>query len=59
MKLWNKVKGWLTGSKETTDEDKELLNHFREQKSKKKAKGLNAKKKRNKERKARKQGNIN
>ena len=58
MKLWNKVKDWLTGSKETTDEDKELLN-LKAQKAKKKAKGLNAKKKRNKERKARKQGNIN
>tara|TARA_B100001559_G_C16402662_1_gene576515 strand:+ start:370 stop:546 length:177 start_codon:yes stop_codon:yes gene_type:complete len=58
MKLWNKVKGWLTGSKETTDEDKEWSN-LKAQKVKKKAKGLNAKKKRNKERKARKQGNIN
>ena len=50
MKLWNKVKGWLTGSKETTDEDKEWSN-LKAQKAKKKAKGLNAKKKRNKERK--------
>ena len=50
MKLWNKVKGWLTGSKETTDEDKEWSN-LKAQKAKKKAKGLNAKKRETKKEK--------